>query len=98
MTDCQDPTLAERPGERVQRMKLAAPVDPVNDDGVRVFGLGTILFALATIAVATIGQDWFPGAPALEICGVGTLIGLVGFWWCRRRRDRIARERAGAEG
>lgn len=71
-------------------MKLAAPIDPVDDDGVRVFGLGTLVFAAATLIVAVFGREWLPGSPLFEICAAGTLIGLAGFWWCRHRRQRAA--------
>lgn len=66
-----------------------APVPPVPDDGVRVFAIGTALFALASVLLLVDGQRlaeawWLDAA----ITGVG--IGVVGIIYCAWRRNNRA--------
>ncbi len=68
-----------------------APVPPVQDDGVRVFTIGTVLFALASLLLLVDGQRlseawWLDAA----ITGVG--IGVVGIIYCVWRRNKRARD------
>lgn len=69
---------------------VQAPIRPLDEDGVQVARLGTMLFALATLALwlridvlRERGQEWW-----LWVGVSGALLGLVGIWWCSRRRRR----------
>lgn len=72
---------------------------PLETDDVRVVGIGTAVWAVLFLVllpfrarlVAT-GHGWW-----LWTCLVGTLLGLVGVGYCRRRRAAIGRDRAASE-
>ena len=71
------------------------PVDqvlPVDVDGVRAVGLGTVVWSVLLVAclllrdqLASQGRGWWTG-----VCLAGALLGAVGYVFVRRRRDRIA--------
>jgi hypothetical protein len=66
--------------------------EPVDVDGVAAITTGTVLWALAFLALlpfrsrlADHGADWW-----LWTCVAGVGMGLWGINYCRRRRDRLA--------
>ncbi|WP_157438875.1 DUF2530 domain-containing protein [Aestuariimicrobium kwangyangense] len=81
------PTARQRP-----RGLLQAPIEPVDDSGVGAFRAGTLAFAVATVVLFALrnrmdedGRGWWLG-----VALAGTVIGLVGLWWTRRRARRLA--------
>jgi hypothetical protein len=77
---------------------VQAPVPAVDADGVRVVGIGTGLFAVASVVLALLrpelasqGRGWW-----LAVCLSGFGLGLVGLAYCRslarRRHNDAARE------
>ncbi|MGO4958473.1 DUF2530 domain-containing protein [Luteococcus sp. Sow4_B9] len=69
---------------------VQAPIRPLDEDGVQVARIGTALWVLATVVLALRldqlrerGQDWW-----LWVGVSGVALGLVGIWWCSRRRAR----------
>ncbi|MEL4503778.1 DUF2530 domain-containing protein [Luteococcus sp. H138] len=69
---------------------VQAPIRPLDEDGVTVAKIGTALWLVATLALwlrldvlASNGQQWW-----LWVGVSGVLLGLVGIWWCSRRRRR----------
>jgi len=77
------------PGDHGQAAS-AAP-QPVDVDGVAIVTVGTILWAIAFVALlpfrsrlADHNIDWW-----LWVCLAGVAMGLWGISYCRRRRNRI---------
>lgn len=75
---------------------VQAEVRPLDEDGVQVARVGTLLFALMTLVMwlrldqlRADGEDWW-----LWTGVAGMVLGLVGLLWCTRRRAR----RAGTAG
>ena len=73
-----------------RRGLVQAPIDPVDDSGVRAAVVGTILFAVASVVLAaqlsdlsTTGRGWYLG-----VALAGTALGLVGIIWTMRRARR----------
>jgi hypothetical protein len=73
--------------------------EPLDVDAVKVVTAGTVLWALAGLGLlpfhgwlAAHGRTWW-----LWACLAGAGLGLLGIWYCRRRRDRLGR-RAAARG
>lgn len=74
-----------------------APLDlehlaPVDVDGVRAVATGTVVWTVLLVACLVLrgpleesGRGWWTG-----VCLAGMLLGLLGLWFVRRRRDRIA--------
>lgn len=69
---------------------VQAPIRPLDEDGVTVARVGTLLWLVATVVVwlrldqlRADGQGWW-----LWVCVSGVALGLVGIWWCTRRRKR----------
>lgn len=63
---------------------------PLDEDGVTATIVGTVLFAIASIVMLLLrshlrarGDGWW-----LWVCVVGTVLGLVGQVYCRRRAAR----------
>jgi Protein of unknown function (DUF2530) len=72
-----------------------APAELLDVDGVAVITVGTVLWAVALIALlpfrdrlADHGLEWW-----LWTCIAGVGLGLWGIYYCRRRRDRLAAAR-----
>ncbi len=64
---------------------------PVVAGGTALWGLaGIVLLVLHSQARAHGHGDWF------AVCAVGFLLGLLGTWFCLRRRRAIARDAAAA--
>jgi len=84
-------------GEHQQVTRLTrlrqAPVEPLQDDGVRAFLIGTVLFALAWVLALLVPQlaseRWW-----LIVAPTGTTIGVVGIGYCVWRRNREAKTAA----
>jgi hypothetical protein len=66
---------------------------PIDDDGVRSVAVGTALFAVAS-AITPFVAD----AEVAWTCLSGFLLGLLGVYYCVRRRNAIARDAATATG
>lgn len=66
---------------------------PIDDDGVRTVTFGTLVYGLAAIVTAfTADSD------VALTCLAGFLLGLIGIYYCLRRRHAIARDAARAGG
>jgi hypothetical protein len=70
----------------------AAPLEPLDVDGVGAIMAGTIAWGVALVAclllrdrLAADGHGWWVGA-----CLAGFLLGLPGLWFVRRRRAAYA--------
>jgi hypothetical protein len=70
--------------------------EPLDIDAVRVVTTGTALWALTGLGLlafrarlAEHNHNWW-----LWTCLAGTLLGLAGLAYCRRRRSRLGRTRA----
>ena len=73
----------------------AAPLKPLDVDGVRTVLWGTVLWVVAFVVLLFLrddleesGRSWW-----LWTCLAGAGLGLIGFEYARRRRDAIARVR-----
>lgn len=73
-----------------RRGLVQAPIDPVDDSGVRAAVVGTVLFAVASVVLATqlndlsnTGRGWYLG-----VALAGMALGLVGIAWTMRRSRR----------
>jgi hypothetical protein len=71
------------------------PPEPLETDDVKVITIGTGLWAVAFVVLIPFygelqddGNGWW-----LWTCAVGFGLGLIGIWYCRRRRDAIRRSR-----
>lgn len=71
---------------------VAPDLQPVDVDGVGAVLYGTIAWAVALVAclllrdrLAADGRAWWTW-----VCVAGTLLGLLGLWFVRRRRDAYA--------
>jgi hypothetical protein len=86
-----------RAARTVRVMSRARRPDPppLETDDVKIVAGGTILWALAGLALLiarVAGADvhtWW-----ISMCACGFVLGLVGVRYCIRRRDAIARDRA----
>ena len=70
------------------------PLQPLHRDGVAEFGLGTVVFAVAS-AVLYFGRDSL-GVPAwwVPMALTGLVIGLIATAYCVWRRNKRARDAA----
>jgi hypothetical protein len=96
---------ADAPRDEVGTTSVAKdPSDPAHDaalvpvdvDGVTAVALGTVVWLLLLVAclvlreqLAESGRSWWTG-----VCLAGTLLGVLGLWFVRRRRGRIDARRA----
>jgi hypothetical protein len=90
-----DPFGGRPPIEQIdigQRSYVVAPVTPLDVTGVRTVAVGTLVWAIAFLALLPFygtlrDQDriWW-----LWTCLAGVGLGLLGLEYCRRRRDRLA--------
>ena len=69
---------------------VQAPIRPLDEDGVQVARVGTGIFAVITLLMwlrldelRADGEQWW-----LWTGVAGMALGLVGQWWCLRRRSR----------
>ena len=72
--------------------------EPLEADEVRLVAGGTLLWALAFLALlvarlagADVHRGW------ITMCACGAVLGLVGLRYCQRRRAAIARDRSVAQ-
>ncbi|MGJ6980758.1 hypothetical protein ACSDQ9_09560 [Aestuariimicrobium soli] len=72
---------------------VQAPIEPVDDSGVRAAVVGTVLFAIATVvlavrhaALAAAGHGWYLG-----VAVAGTVLGAVGLAWTIHHARRVSR-------
>lgn len=75
-----------------RRGLVQAPVKPLDEDGVQVAALGTLVWAVASVVLLVRGDaspDWW-----LWTALFGTVIGMLGLGYCLRRK----RARGGAGG
>lgn len=75
------------------RTYLVADVEPLDVTGVRTVAVGTVLFALAGIALLFF-RDWLEETDRmwwLWTCVAGFGLGMFGFDYCRRRARHLAR-------
>jgi Protein of unknown function (DUF2530) len=77
-----------------QRRYVVAPVTPLDVTGVRTVTVGTVVWAIAFLALLPFygtlqdqGRTWW-----LWTCLAGVGLGLLGLEYCRRRRDRLMAE------
>lgn len=94
MTDNAPLTRKESARRSPEQILRQAPVEPVPDDGVRVFSIGTALFVTATI-VLQLGRDqWDIPQWWLKVGLSGIVIGVLAtvfsIWRRNRRPRRIA--------
>jgi len=85
--------VSEPPGpppsthEQHRHLLVQAPVPAVDVDGIRVVTVGTVLFAVASVATALAypqlaaeGRGWW-----LAVCLSGFGLGLIGLLYCHNR-------------
>lgn len=63
-------------------------------DAVNVVIVGTAIWAVAFVVVLLAGDRVGDEAQWLWTCGTGFGLGLIGIYYCRRRRDALRREAA----
>jgi len=71
--------------------------EPLDVDAVRVVTAGTVLWAMAGLLLAAFGRGWLADHDRgwwLWTCAAGAGLGVLGVWYCRRRRDRLGRRAA----
>jgi hypothetical protein len=71
--------------------------EPLDLDAVRVVSAGTVLWALAGLALLAFGRGWLADHDRLWwlwTCAAATALGVLGTLYCRRRRDRLGRQAA----
>lgn len=77
-----------------ERLLKQAPVEPIHDDGVRVFSIGTLVFVLGLVVLYAGRSTW--AVPdwwfAVGMCGVG--IGVVAAGYCAWRRNKRTKDAA----
>lgn len=87
--------MPESPGtvERVARPPRRPDPPPLESDDVRVVGIGTAVWGLLFLGLLPFrarldaaGHGWW-----IWTCLVGTVLGLVGLGYCRRRRTAPGR-------
>ena len=64
-----------------------APIEPLSDDGVRAFAIGTAVFALALL-LALLMPQLAPERWWLTVTPTGTAIGVIGTGNCVWRRNQ----------
>jgi len=71
-----------------------ADIEPLDVDGVHTIAVGSVLWLIALLALLPFLETlrntdrlWW-----LWTCGAGLGIGLIGFVYCRRRRNAIRRQ------
>lgn len=69
-------------------------MEPLHDDGVRAFGIGTVAFALVLVVLAFGGRTWQLDPWWLHVAISGVVIGLLATAYCVWRRNKRAREAA----
>jgi hypothetical protein len=86
----QQPTGGDRTREIGNRTYVIADVEPLDLDGTRTVAVGSALFLLAFAALLPFhgsledaGRSWW-----LWTCLSGFGLGVVGWEYCRRRRNR----------
>ncbi|MCM0619882.1 DUF2530 domain-containing protein [Nocardioides bruguierae] len=73
-----------------RRTYVIAPVEPLDTDGVRTVAVGTLVFAVAFVALLPF-YGWLEQTDRtwwLWTCLAGAGLGLLGLEYVRRRRDR----------
>ena len=93
----EQPVDAVRTHEIGNRTYVVAQVDPLDVDGTRTVAVGTLLFLVAFLLLLPFhdrleadGTAWWQWT-----CLAGFGLGVVGWEYCRRRRNRrSAREQA----
>ena len=78
----------------VEGMLRQAPIPPLHDDGVRVFAIGTALFAVASVVLAIGAGTWVLDDWWLSVALTGAGIGVIGTIYCIWRRNKRARDAA----
>ena len=70
-----------------------APIEPLSDDGVRAFVIGTALFALVFL-LALLMPQLAPERWWLAVAPTGTAIGVIGTGNCVWRRSQRTKDAA----
>lgn len=70
-----------------------APIEPLSDDGVRAFAIGTAVFALALL-LALLMPQLAPERWWLTVTPTGTAIGVIGTGYCVWRRNQRTKDAA----
>lgn len=70
-----------------------APIEPLSDDGVRAFVIGTALFALVFL-LALLMPQLAPERWWLTVTPTGTAIGVIGTGNCVWRRNQRTKDAA----
>jgi hypothetical protein len=71
--------------------------EPLDVDAVLVVTVGTVLWGVAGLALLLFGRGWLAdhdGTWWLWTCAAGFGLGLLGIWYCRRRRAKLGRRAA----
>ncbi len=79
-----------------RRPRRPAP-EPLDVDAVRVVTAGTVLWAVAGLVLLVFAREWLADTDRtwwLWTCAAGAGLGVLGVWYCRRRRDRLGRTAA----
>ena len=92
----EQPTDGVRTHEFGNRTYVVANVDPLDVDGTRTVAVGSVLFLVAFVLMVPFygrlqdaGRGWW-----MWTCLAGFGLGVIGWGYCRRRRNRRqARER-----
>ena len=86
----EQPSDGDQTHEIGNRTFVIADVEPLDVDGTRTVAVGTALFALAFVVLLPFygrldeaGRSWW-----VWTCLSGVVLGLIGWEYCRRRRDR----------
>ncbi len=82
------------------RFLAQAEIEPLDVDGVRAVAVGTLMWAVAFVALLPFadrlrqsGADWW-----LWVCLTGVGLGLIGLAYCLWRRSRLRRPAAAVAG
>jgi hypothetical protein len=74
--------------------------EPLDVDAVSVVTAGTALFGIAGLLLLVFGRTWLADHGRtgwLGVCAAGFGLGLIGIWFCRRRRNRLGRRGAATD-
>lgn len=88
-----DPANSADQQEPRQPSLRQAPIEPLSDDGVRAFVIGTALFALVFL-LALLMPQLAPERWWLTVTPTGTAIGVIGTGNCVWRRNQRTKDAA----
>ena len=94
MTDNPPVTSRESARRSPEQVLKQAPVEPIHDDGVRVFTIGTALFVVGSVVLYLGPGSWTSPDWWLTVGLTGVGIGLIAIAYCVWRRNKRDHEAA----